>query len=51
VWQGVDQSDKYPEETRPYAIGEPSNLITNYGFDIITQISEFNAGLCRVEKA
>ncbi|NLC28774.1 MAG: formate dehydrogenase subunit alpha, partial [Campylobacteraceae bacterium] len=51
VFQGVDQSDKYPEGTKPYTIGEPSNIITNYGFDIITQISEFNAGLCRVEKA
>jgi formate dehydrogenase major subunit len=51
VFQGVDQSDMYPEGTKPYTTGEPSNIITNYGFDIITQISEFNAGLCRVEKA
>lgn len=51
VMQGVDMSDNYPEGTRPYAIGESSNTITNYGFDIITQIPEFNAGLCRIEKA
>jgi formate dehydrogenase major subunit len=25
--------------------------LANYGFDIITQISEYNAGLCRIEKA
>ncbi len=51
VMQGVDMSENYPEGTRPYAIGESSNTITNYGFDIITQIPEFNAGLCRIEKA
>jgi formate dehydrogenase major subunit len=51
IFQGTDLSDKYPEGTKPYAIGESSNTITNYGFDIITQISEYNAGLCRIEKA
>ena len=51
VMQGVDMSANYPEGTKPYAIGESSNTITNYGFDVITQIPEFNAGLCRIEKA
>lgn len=51
VMQGVDMSANYPEDTRPYTIGESSNTITNYGYDIITQIPEFNAGLCRIEKA
>ncbi|RXJ66315.1 formate dehydrogenase [Halarcobacter ebronensis] len=51
IMQGVDMSANYPEGTKPYAIGESSNTITNYGFDIITQIPEFNAGLCRIEKA
>ena len=51
MFQGADLSANYPEGTKPYVIGESSNTITNYGFDIITQISEFNAGLCRVEKA
>lgn len=51
VMQGVDLSDRYPEGTKPYIIGESSNTVTNYGFDINTQISEFNAGLCRLEKA
>lgn len=49
--QGVDLSYNYPEGTKPYTIGEMSNTITNYGFDPITQISEYNAGLCRLEKA
>lgn len=51
VMQGVDLSERYPEGTKPYIIGESSNTLTNYGFDINTQISEFNAGLCRLEKA
>lgn len=51
VMQGVDLSSRYPEGTKPYIIGESSNTITNYGFDPVTQISEFNAGLCRIEKA
>ncbi|MDD2231075.1 MAG: formate dehydrogenase subunit alpha, partial [Candidatus Cloacimonetes bacterium] len=51
IFQGIDLSANYPEGTKPYAIGESSNTIVNYGFDVITQISEFNAGLCRVEKA
>lgn len=51
VMQGVDMSANYPEGTRPFAIGESSNTITNYGYDVITQIPEFNAGLCRIEKA
>ncbi len=51
VMQGVDMSANYPEGTKPYTIGESSNTITNYGFDIITQIPEFNAGLCRIERA
>jgi len=51
IFQGTDLSANYPEGTKPYAIGESSNTVVNYGFDIVTQISEFNAGLCRVEKA
>jgi formate dehydrogenase major subunit len=51
MMQGVDMSQNYPEGTKPYTIGESSNTITNYGFDIVTQIPEFNAGLCRIEKA
>ncbi|MDR1555320.1 MAG: molybdopterin-dependent oxidoreductase [Campylobacteraceae bacterium] len=51
IMQGVDLSERYPEGTKPYTIGESVNIITNYGFDIITQIPEYNAGLCRIEKA
>ena len=50
VMQGVDLSARYPEGTKPYTIGESSNIVTNYGFDVVTQISEFNAGLCELER-
>jgi len=50
MMQGVDLSHRYPEGTKPYTIGESFNTVTNYGFDVVTQISEFNAGLCRVGK-
>ncbi len=51
IMQGVDLSENYPEGTKPYSIGEAANTVTNYGYDIITQIPETKAGLCRIEKA
>lgn len=51
VFQGEDRSAMYPEGTKPYAMGESANTVTNYGYDIITQIPETKGGLCRVEKA
>lgn len=51
VFQGKDLSDKYPDGTKPYAIGESANTVTNYGYDIITQIPETKGGLCRIELA
>jgi len=50
-FQGEDVSHKYPEGTKPYAIGESVNTVTNYGYDIITQIPETKGGLCRIELA
>ena len=50
-FQGVDLSGKYPDGTKPYAVGESANTVTNYGYDIITQIPETKGGLCRIEKA
>lgn len=51
VFQGEDLSDRYPDGTAPYAVGESANTVTNYGYDIITQIPETKGGLCRIEKA
>ena len=49
--QGVDMTGNFPEGTKPYAVGESANTVTNYGYDIVTQIPETKAGLCRIEKA
>ncbi|NOY64848.1 MAG: formate dehydrogenase subunit alpha [Nitrospirae bacterium] len=46
VWAG-----RYPEGTVPYALGEPANIVTNYGYDIVTQMQETKTGLCRIKKA
>lgn len=50
-FQGKSLSDKYPQGHKPYAIGESANTVTNYGYDIVTQIPETKGGLCRVSKA
>ena len=49
--QGVDMTGNFPEGTRPFAVGESANTITNYGYDIVTQIPETKGGLCRIERA
>ena len=51
IMQGEDMSANYPEGLVPYAIGESANTVTNYGYDIVTQIPETKAGLVRIEKA
>lgn len=51
VMQGVDLSHKYPDGTKPYAIGESANIVTNYGYDIVTQIPETKGGLCQIQPA
>ena len=51
VMEGEDLLHKYPEGTAPYAIGESANTVTNYGYDINTQIPETKGGLCRIERA
>ena len=49
--QGVDMTGNFPEGTRPFAVGESANIVTNYGYDIVTQIPETKGGLCRIERA
>jgi formate dehydrogenase major subunit len=51
VLQGKSYVDKYPEGTAPYVVGEPGNVVTNYGYDIITQIQATKDGLCKIAKA
>ena len=50
-FEGEDRTANYPKGTKPYAVGESANTVTNYGYDIITQIPETKGGLCRIEKA
>ena len=49
--QGIDMTGNFPDGTKPYAVGESANTVTNYGYDIVTQIPETKGGLCRIEKA
>ena len=49
--QGVDMTGNFPDGTKPYTVGESANTVTNYGYDIVTQIPETKSGLCRIERA
>lgn len=51
VAQGKSLAENYPQGYVPYSIGESINGVTNYGYDIVTQIPETKCGLCRIEKA
>ena len=51
ILNGKSYLDQYPEGTAPYVIGESGNVITNYGYDIVTQIQATKDGLCKVSKA
>ena len=50
-FQGRSYEGNYPEGLAPYALGEPANIVTNYGYDIITQLQATKDGLCRLIKA
>jgi formate dehydrogenase major subunit len=50
-WQGEDLSERYPEHTVPYVVGEAANTATTYGYDSVTQMQEAKVTLCRVEAA
>jgi len=50
-FEGKSLVDKYPDGLAPYAVGEPANIVTNYGYDIITQIQATKDGLCNVKPA
>ena len=51
VLMGESLIDKYPQGHEPYVVGECGNVVTNYGYDIITQIQATKDGLCKVMKA
>ena len=41
----------YPEGNAPFTVGDPANVVTNYGYDIVTQIQATKDGLCKVTRA
>jgi formate dehydrogenase major subunit len=47
----VSRADQFPEGTVPYSLGEAANTVTNYGYDIVTQMQETKTGLCQIAKA
>lgn len=51
VYEGEDLRSHYPDGADPYVLGEASNTAMTYGYDMVTQIQETKATLCRVERA
>ena len=49
--EGESLAGKYPEGYVPYGLGESANIVTNYGYDRVTQMQETKTGLCRISKA
>jgi formate dehydrogenase major subunit len=47
-YQGKDLTDKYPEGTVPYVLGESCNTVFTYGYDSVTQMQETKVSLCRL---
>jgi len=47
-YQGKDLTDKYPEGTVPYVLGESCNTVFTYGYDSVTQMQETKVSLCRI---
>ncbi len=50
-FMGRSLAANYPAGTVPYSLGEPANIVTNYGYDIVTQMQETKTGLCKISKA
>ncbi len=51
ILQGKSYVENYPEGTAPWVSGESGNTVTNYGYDIITQIQATKDGLCKITRA
>ena len=48
---GESYAQHYPEGNGPYVLGDPGNVVTNYGYDIVTQIQATKDGLCKITRA
>lgn len=51
TWEGESYEDQYPEGHAPFTAGDSGNVVTNYGYDIVTQIQATKDGLCKVSLA
>ena len=51
VLMGESLIGNYPKGHEPYVVGESANVVTNYGYDIVTQIQATKDGLCKITKA
>ncbi len=50
-YQGEDLTGRYPEGTKPVVAGEAANTAWTYGYDVVTQMQETKATLCRIATA
>ncbi len=50
-WMGESLRHKYPAGADPYVLGEASNTAKTYGYDVVTNMQETKATLCRIEPA
>jgi formate dehydrogenase major subunit len=51
MFLGKSRADRFPPGHEPFLIGESANCVTNYGYDIITQMQSTKDGLCTVRRA
>jgi formate dehydrogenase major subunit len=50
-FEGEDLRHKYPAGADPIVLGESSNTVGTYGYDIVTQMQETKVTLCNIVKA
>lgn len=50
-FEGKDLRDKYPDGADPYVLGESANTAQTYGYDVVTQMQETKATLCKIWSA
>jgi len=50
-FEGKDLRAKYPKGADPIVLGESSNTVGTYGYDIVTNMQETKVTLCNIEKA
>jgi formate dehydrogenase major subunit len=51
MFLGESRAGSFPPGHAPFLIGESANCVTNYGYDIVTQMQSTKDGLCTVRRA